>query len=141
MYKYSKVIDEEKGLCDVAEGTNEEFYKHLGMKIEDVEKSETDGNWYLKEKCPHYTEEELKIEERKRIDGLKMTPRDFLLSVIELGAAWEQIKQLISSDSRVEIELNYCQYVYRGNPLLNQMCSEFNITPEQLDEIFLEKGK
>lgn len=59
MYKYVK-FNEDTGLCTmVGDGTNDKFYQSIGMVYTDVEKSEVDGNWYLKELCPHYTEEEI----------------------------------------------------------------------------------
>lgn len=69
MLKYVKDIQED-GLCkQVGTGTNSKFYESIGMVQKDVEKSEIDGNWYLKELCPHYTEEEKQqqkeIEEKK----------------------------------------------------------------------------
>jgi hypothetical protein len=58
MIKYAKVIDNELGLCEVGTGTNADFYKSIGMTQQDVEQSEKDNQWYLSEKCPHYTPEE-----------------------------------------------------------------------------------
>lgn len=75
--------------------------------------------------------------ERERIAMLKMTPRDFLLAITSMGIEWAQIKELMAQNPQVEIELNYCQYVYRGNPLLDDLCGNFGVTPEQLDELFL----
>lgn len=58
MYKYVK-FNEENGLCsEVGTGTNTDFYKSIGMVEKDVEQSEIDGQWYLTEKCPHYSDEE-----------------------------------------------------------------------------------
>jgi hypothetical protein len=51
MLKYGKVIDHEKGICYVGLGTDEEFYKSIGMGLLDVEQA-YDGNWYLTGKAP-----------------------------------------------------------------------------------------
>jgi len=64
MIKYAKVVNQETGLCEVGLGTNTEFYVSIGMEQLDVEQSEKDSQWYLSEKCPHYTPEEL-AEERE----------------------------------------------------------------------------
>lgn len=64
MIKYAKVINEETGLCEIAVGTNEEFYKSIGMELLDVEQSDIDEQWYLAEMCPHKSEEE-KTKERE----------------------------------------------------------------------------
>ena len=140
MIKYAKITDDEKGLCEVGVGTNEEFYKSIGMTELDVEQSEVDSQWYISEKCPRFTEDDLARNEQERIAMLKMTPRDFLLAITSMGVEWVQIKALMAENPQVEIELNYCQYVYRGNPLLDSLCENFGITSEQLDKLFIEKG-
>lgn len=86
------------------------------------------------------TEEEKAQEEKERIARLKMTPREFLLAVVDMGVDYSKIKELMSSNPRVEIELQYCNNVYRGNPLLDQLCEGFGVTTEQLDELFKAKG-
>ena len=64
MFKYVK-FNEKSGLCtEIAEGTNTEFYKSIGMVRKDVEQSEVDGQWYLSSKCPHYSDEK-KLENAK----------------------------------------------------------------------------
>lgn len=46
MIKYAKIVDSERGICQVGIGTDEEFYKSLGMELMDVEEGH-DGNWYV----------------------------------------------------------------------------------------------
>lgn len=86
------------------------------------------------------TDEELAQREKERIAMLKMTPRDFLLAVVDMGVDYSKIKELMASNPQVEIELQYCNNVYRGNPLLDQLCGNFGVTAEQLDELFKAKG-
>lgn len=86
------------------------------------------------------TDEELAQKEKERIAMLKMTPRDFLLAVVDMGVDYSKIKELMASNPQVEIELQYCNNVYRGNPLLDQLCGNFGVTAEQLDELFKTKG-
>ena len=62
MIKYAKIINKETGLCEVGIGTNSAFYSSIGMVEQDVEKSDIDGNWYLFEKCPKKTDEEILSE-------------------------------------------------------------------------------
>ena len=88
---------------------------------------------------PNYAEEK-ELEEKKRIAMLKMTPRDFLLAITQMGVDFAKIKELMAANPQVEIELNYCNYVYRGNALLDQLCGQFGITTTQLDELFKSKG-
>ena len=88
-----------------------------------------------------YVTPEVAIEkEKERVAMLKMTPRDFLLAITNMGVEWTAIKALIDSNPQVAIELQFCNNVYRGNPLLDQLCGQFNITSEQLDELFKAKG-
>lgn len=58
MQKYCFLLDAESGLVQLGAGCSEEYYISIGMKLRDVEQSEKDNQWYLKDKCPHYTEEE-----------------------------------------------------------------------------------
>lgn len=85
--------------------------------------------------------EELEQIEKERVARLKMTPRDFLLALVDMGLDFNEVETLINSNPRVKIELNYCNHIYRGNPLLDQLAPQFNITPEQLDELFKQKGE
>ena len=88
-----------------------------------------------------YVTPEVAIEkEKERVAMLKMTPRDFLLAVTNMGVEWTAIKALMDSNPQVAIELQFCNNVYRGNPLLDQLCGQFNVTSEQLDELFKAKG-
>ncbi len=88
-----------------------------------------------------YVTPEVAIEkEKERVAMLKMTPRDFLLAITNMGVEWTAIKTLMDSNPQVAIELQFCNNVYRGNPLLDQLCGQFNVTSEQLDELFKTKG-
>lgn len=66
MYKYVKDIDENGKCSSVGTGTNTEFYKSIGMVRKDVEQSEIDGQWYIANKCPHYSDDE-KLNNAKTI--------------------------------------------------------------------------
>ena len=46
MTKYAKVIDDTSKRCEVGLGTNAEFYRRIGMTVQEVEQA-YDGNWYL----------------------------------------------------------------------------------------------
>lgn len=81
--------------------------------------------------------EEITQKEKERIAMLKMTPRDFLLACTQkLGIKWTNLKTLMDTNEQVAIELQFCNFVYRGNPLLDQLCGQFGVTSEQLDELF-----
>ena len=140
MIRYAQLINKDTGLCSIGTGTNIDFYKSIGMTELDVQQSDVDNNWYLVDKCPMKTDEQKELEEKKRVAKLKMTPRDFLLAITQMGVDFAKIKELMAANPQVEIELNYCNYVYRGNALLDQLCGQFGITTAQLDELFKSKG-
>lgn len=76
-------------------------------------------------------------KEKERIAMLKMTPRDFLLACTQkLGIEWSKLKELMDANVQVAIELQFCNHVYRGNPLLDQLAGQFGVTSEQLDNLF-----
>ena len=79
-------------------------------------------------------------EETKRIAMLKMTPLDFIKALEEVGVSYSQIKELCNTNEEVEKQLRFCNHVYRGNPLLDKLCGSFNVTSEQLNELFKKYG-
>ena len=65
-----------------------------------------------------------------------LTPREFILALLNRGVTREQIEELISSNQQVWAELNYATFIERKNPLLDALCSQFGLTPEDVDELF-----
>ena len=66
----------------------------------------------------------------------QMTPREFILKLMEKGVTREQLEALINSNDRVWAELNYATLVTRANPLLDELCGQFGLTPTDVDEMF-----
>lgn len=56
MLKYAKIVNSDTGLCSVGLGTNEKYFKSIGMELFEVEQSDIDLQWYLSEKCPMKTD-------------------------------------------------------------------------------------
>lgn len=89
--------------------------------------------------------EKIQKQNRDNIDMLHITRLDFINCLEKLGLTWQNVKTLFSQYPNVEKELTMCSNVYRGNPLINQMIPlvnnsfGLNITPEQVDEEFIEK--
>lgn len=145
MIKYAKVINPTSGLCEVGLGTNEEFYKSIGMVQLDVECSDIDGAWYLAEICPMKTPEQKEQEERERIAMLSLTRGDVFRALY-------QAKQVTRSDLRAMIENNElistaqkelalidfdeALNFFRGNTLIDTIGLALGLTSEQLDEFF-----
>ena len=65
-----------------------------------------------------------------------MTPREFILKLMEKGITREQLETLINSSERVWAELNYATLITRANPLLDELCGQFGLTPADVDEMF-----
>ena len=65
-----------------------------------------------------------------------ITPREFILAILDKGITREQIESLIASNQQVWAELNYSTYIERKNPLLDELCGQFGLTPEDIDHIF-----
>ena len=51
MKKYAKITNEETKECSVGIGTNDEFYKSIGMEEMDVEQA-WNGTWYVEGYAP-----------------------------------------------------------------------------------------
>ena len=66
----------------------------------------------------------------------KMTPREFILKLMAEGITRAQIEDLINTNDRVWAELNYATLITRANPLLDQLCEQFGLTPADVDEMF-----
>ena len=65
----------------------------------------------------------------------RMTPREFILKLMEKGVTKAQIEEL-NQNEQVWAELNFATMILRANPLLDQLCSQFGLTSEDLDEMF-----
>lgn len=115
MITYAKIINQETGLCEVGMGTNYDFYSSIGMVLLDVEQSEKDNQWYLSEKCPHYTQEEKEQQERQRLDSLTLTPSDVERALYyRLGMDFDDLKALIQEQAPT-IDMKGLAIEFRAN--------------------------
>lgn len=136
MIKYAKVI-KENGECIIFLGSDVDWAIKQGFSELDVEQSEIDSNWYLKDKCPHLTPEEKTEQEKERISHLKCTKRVLVLILEQLGLDYfEQIEPLINSNRQAKLEWELCVELERSNPLLNVIGKELGISPAQIDNVF-----
>lgn len=89
------------------------------------------------------TKEEKAQIEHERIQGLSMTPLDFIKALEQLAdITYAQIKNLCDSYPEIDRELRFCQNVYRNNPMfsqevLAQLPEEFHLTDEAIDALFV----
>lgn len=75
-------------------------------------------------------------KEQERIMKLHMTPLDFLKALNKIGITYETVKQIMEANPEVEMEMKFCQNVYRGHPMIIQFAQQFNVPDETLDYIF-----
>lgn len=137
-----RILNNETGLCQVGLGTNVQLYKSLGMIELDVEQSEIDGNYYLKSKCPHKTEEELKQEREDLINHLTCTALDLVSFIKNLGLTDAEILQFLNTNPNIQLQLTFCKDVYCG--VVRQLCpikitEELTLTDEMLVAFFKKK--
>jgi hypothetical protein len=76
MLKYAKITNEETKEVSVGIGTNETYFKKIGYKLMEVEKSYND-NWYLEGHAPIQTLNELK---QIKLDELRWNNENYILS-------------------------------------------------------------
>ena len=86
---------------------------------------------------PNY-ETDKQIERKARIMELTMTPLDFLKALNKIGISYATVKQIMEDNPEVDMEMRYCQNVYRKHPMIDQFASQFGITSEQIDELFIQ---
>lgn len=100
MLKYCFIKDEKSGLVQLGVGCPDEYYIEIGMQQRDVEQSEKDEQWYLIDKCPHYTnEEKLEIAKFNKIQENDFIRDNALIS----GVTYNNI--LFDSDTDQKINL------------------------------------
>lgn len=134
---YCKILDEETGLVQIGAGCDEEYYIEIGMEKRDVDKSEKDGEWYLADKCPHYTPEEKEQMDRERIGNLTCTKRVLVLILEQMGFDYfEQLEPMINDNRQARLEWELCVELQRKNPLLDLFGQQLGISSEQIDNIF-----
>lgn len=162
MLKFAKIIDNETGLVEVGIGTNQRFYASIGMQRMDVQKSDIDNNWYLTDKCPMKTDEQIAEEEQTRILELSMTRSDFFDGMIKaFGLDSDDLLTVITAilsasqmpaiEQKVAIN-NYKNALnfYRKHPLFTILSdvaipitstATITITSKQWDKFFDETDK
>lgn len=64
-----------------------------------------------------------------------MTPREFILALLNKGVTKAQIEAL-NQNEQVWAELNFATTIVRANPLLDELCGQFGLTPADIDEMF-----
>ena len=101
MLKYRKIVNEKTRECEIGIGTNEDFYKSIGMELGEVEQS-YDGRWFEEGYAPAKPEpsvEELSAQKRSERDAMLRATDVYMLSDFPI------------SDEERELYKQYRQYL------------------------------
>lgn len=81
------------------------------------------------------------IEEKIRIDKLKMTALDFIGVLVSFGLTLEEIDEYLKENIEIKMQLQYCQNVYCGvvKSLMPIKLKNITITAEMVEEAFKAK--
>lgn len=93
MIKYAKVENEETKFCSVGIGTDEEFYKSIGMTEMEVEQA-YNGQWYLKGYAPAKPEPtiEEQVSSLEQTYGMTRWQREGILAEGSLYSEYTKAK-------------------------------------------------
>ena len=116
------------------EGTLKFTPQYKGLEIQETEEGYTIVDFQLI--TIEKAEQEAQEKERERVMKLHMTPLDFLKALIKIGITYETVKQIMEANPEVEMEMKFCQNVYRGHPMIEQFAQQFGVSDETLDYIF-----
>lgn len=86
-----------------------------------------------------YTEEEIKEQERERLNLLSMTKREMFLGLYQAKQIAPDILKAQITDPKALIEFEYANDYYRGNQLIDVIGGQLGFTSEQLDKFFETK--
>lgn len=113
--------------------------KRFSVDYKDTEIQETEEGYTIvdfKLVTIEEAEQEAQQKERERVMKLHMTPLDFLKALNKIGITYETVKQIMEANPEVEMEMKFCQNVYRGHPMIEQFAQQFGVSDETLDYIF-----
>lgn len=131
-----------QGNLIVQTGETLEELENKILFLSEVEISETDEVLELINGKYVNQEEKAQIE-HERIQGLSMTPLDFIKALEKFtGITYAQVKELCDTYPEIDRELRFCQNVYRNNPMfsqeaLAQLPEAFRLTDKQIDDLFI----
>ena len=102
MKKYAIITDEKTKECSVGIGTNEEYYKSIGMTEMDVEQA-YNGQWYVKGYAPKEPTPTNEEQSHKR-EIAYMSEVDPITAHISRLKDEEQTEEIISEIERLKAE-------------------------------------
>ena len=112
MLMFAKIIDEKTKRCDIAPGTNAQFYKSIGFAQMEIEHA-YDGCWYLAGYCPEKPVEELQAQVRAvRNQYLEQTDK-FMIADYPIADEERELYKQYRTYLRAYPE---CRDWYKANP-------------------------
>ena len=106
------------------------------MVYTDIEETEIEYKLY---NGKYLTEEEIKAEERERLNKLSMTKREMFLGLYQAKGITPDMLKAQITDPQALIEFEYANDYYRGNPLIDVIGAQLGFTTEELDYLFEHK--
>ena len=93
MLKFAKITNEKTKACQVGLGTNEKFYRAIGMNEMEVEQA-YNGQWYLKGYAPAKPEPTLEeqVSSLEQTYGMKRWQREGILAEGSLYSEYTKAK-------------------------------------------------
>lgn len=113
-----------------------------GQRLEFIVKNNHELGYEIRETAEEiqawgYTEAEIELQEKERINNLKCTKRVFVLMLEKMGLDYfEQIEPLINNNRQAKLEWELCVELERSNELLDILAKELGVTSRQLDLLF-----
>lgn len=96
---------DENGNLQVGLGTDEAFYRSLGMEEMDVEQG-WDGNWYLSGQAPEKPAELIRAEEIAELKAKLATSDYAVIKIAEGAATAEEYSELINERQQWRARIN-----------------------------------
>lgn len=113
-------------------------YKNLEIQETDKNIVNFNGSFYFEDDV-EYKERKQK-QEAERISMLCLTKREIFLAIYaDKGISPEEIRALMP-DKKAQIEFDYAEKYYRGNPLVDSLGGILGYTKEDLDYLFENKS-
>lgn len=118
--------------------TKEELENNKFIKFDSIEETDLELTLY---NGKYLTQNEIQIEEQKRINMLTMTSLDFINVVKSTGITDEEIEEFLNTHLNLKHQLQFCQNVYCGvaKSLTPVTIGDKTITPEMVEQAFIKK--
>ena len=131
-------IGKQGNLIVLTANTREELENNKFIKFDSIEETDLELTLY---NGRYLTQDEIQIEEQKRINMLTMTSLDFINVVKSVGITDEEIEEFLNTHLNLKHQLQFCQNVYCGvaKSFTPVTIGGKTITPEMVEKAFIAK--